>query len=98
MLTTFPALTMVRESDPLQGGLTRQKVFGKIPTQERENRMNPKNINDPRPLVWTVSVEVPHTYCLYIDGSLVVNNCPLDEFYPLYRGAVEKMAAMDAVA
>jgi hypothetical protein len=48
--------------------------------------------------VWTGSVEIPDTYCLYIDGNLVVNNCPLDEFYPLYRGAMEKMAAMDAVA
>jgi hypothetical protein len=51
--------------------------------------MNPKSINDSRPVVWTVSAEVPNTYCLYIDGTLVVNNCSLDEFYPLLRRAIQ---------
>lgn len=55
--------------------------------------MNPKNINDSRPLVWTVSLEVPNTYCMYIDGVLVVNNCSFDTFYPLYRRAAEQIRA-----
>jgi hypothetical protein len=59
--------------------------------------MNPKIINDPRPLVWTISSEVRDTYCLYIDGVLVVNNSPLDEFYPLYRRASEQITKMDSL-
>ena len=51
--------------------------------------MNPATINDPRRIVWTVSEEVPDTYCLYVQGTLVYANLPLDEFYPLYRRAVD---------
>lgn len=51
--------------------------------------MNPKTINDPRRIVWTVSEEVPDTYCLYVQGTLVHSNLPFEEFYPLYRGVVD---------
>jgi hypothetical protein len=66
-------------------------------TRKRES-MNPKTINDPRMIVWTVSVEVPNTYCLYIGGELVVNNCSLDTFYPLFRRAMDNARALGLVA
>ena len=49
--------------------------------------MNPKTINDSRPIVWTVSEEVPDTYCLYVQGTLVYANLPFEEFYAVYQQA-----------
>jgi hypothetical protein len=56
--------------------------------------MNPKTINDARAVVWTSSVEIANTYCLYIDGVLVLNSLPLDEFYPLLRRAIDGVKNM----
>jgi hypothetical protein len=46
---------------------------------------NPATLNDSRPIVWTVSIENHNLYCLYINGTLYVENITLDDFYPLYK-------------
>lgn len=52
--------------------------------------MNPKTwTNDNRHIVWTVSLDVPDTYCLYIGGQLYSENMPFEIFYPLYKNAVD---------
>lgn len=51
--------------------------------------MNPKTwTNDNRPVVWTVSETDNNTYCLYVQGVLVGENLAFEEFYPLYKNAV----------
>ena len=57
---------------------------------KKEKKMNPKTINDSRTIVWTVSVVDTSRYCLYVHGTLVHDNLPFDQFYPLYKGAVDK--------
>lgn len=52
--------------------------------------MNPKTwTNDNRRVVWTISLDVPDTYCLYVQGVLTHENLTFEEWYPLYRKAVE---------
>lgn len=51
--------------------------------------MNPQTWTvDSRRIVWTVSLDVPNTYCLYISGKLYSENMPFEIFYPLYKNAV----------
>lgn len=52
--------------------------------------MNPKVwTHDNRPVVWTVSLDVPDTYCLYVHGVMIHENLTFDEFCPVYKNAVE---------
>lgn len=50
--------------------------------------MNPKNIIDNRPIVWTVSQNNNTLYCLYINSNLVYEDLPFETFYPLYKKTV----------
>lgn len=52
--------------------------------------MNPKTwTKDSRPVVWTVSETNSDRYCIYVHGTLVHENLSFDEFYPLYKNAVD---------
>ena len=46
--------------------------------------MNPKNIKDTRPIVWTGSREVVDTYNIYQNGELTHENLSFEQFNKIF--------------